>query len=331
MPLERAQFTAHPLLRNCHLQTLWSRLARYVPRSELYWQSFELSDGDFVDLAWTAPWQTALQATDVPLVIIFHGLEGSVRSSYADDVMASAHARGWHAVTMHFRGCSGRPNRSHRAYHSGDTNDAFELITWLRQRSAKALYAAGFSLGGNMLVKLLGEHPHLPLQGAVSISAPLALGPSSKRIDQGFSRVYRNHLVGSLKRKILLKYQQGVIQSHLDIDPKAIAKIVNFRTFDDMVTAPLHGFDGVDDYYSSCAGLKFLPQVQRPLLILHAHDDPFTCVSCIPSPHILPASVTHELSQHGGHVGFIGSNNGRPQFWLSGRILDYFSQLQSDL
>ena len=331
MPLEPAQFTAHPLLKNCHVQTLWSRLARYVPRSELYWQSFELSDGDFVDLAWTVPWQTALEAADVPLVIIFHGLEGSVRSPYADDLMASAHARGWHAVTMHFRGCSGRPNRTHRAYHSGDTQDALELMTWLQQRSDKVLYAAGFSLGGNMLVKLLGEQPSVPLQGAVSVSAPLALGPSSKRIDQGFSRVYRNHLVGSLKRKILQKHQQGVLRGHLDIDPKAIAKIVNFRTFDDIVTAPLHGFNDADDYYRRCAGLKFLPQVQRPLLILHAHDDPFTCVSCIPSPEILPPSVTHELSQHGGHVGFVGSDNGKPRFWLSRRILDYFLQLQAAL
>lgn len=328
MPLERARFTAHPLLQNCHMQTLWSRLARYKARSSLHWHSFDLDDGDFVDIAWNVPMAEALAQPTVPLVIIFHGLEGSVHSPYADDLMATVAARGWHAVTMHFRGCSGRPNRTHRAYHSGDTADPFAFITWLAQRSSKPLFAAGFSLGGNMLVKLLGEHPELPLNGAVSISAPLALGPSSERIDQGFSRIYRNHLVGSLKRKILAKHASGQLHGHLDLEPSRIREIVNFRTFDDLVTAPLHGFDGVDDYYTRCSGLAFIPQITRPLLIIHAQDDPFTCVSCIPSPDILPASVTHELSTRGGHVGFITSRQGKPSFWLSQRIVDYFAQYQ---
>lgn len=326
MSLARAPFTAHPFLTNCHLQTLWSRIARYRPRTQLCWHSFELADGDFVDLAWSAPMAQVLADHDTPLVVVFHGLEGSVYSPYADHLMSYAQQRNWHAVTMHFRGCSGRPNRTHRAYHSGDTADACRLIEWLHQHTRKPLFAAGFSLGGNMLVKLLGERPTLPLQAAVSVSAPLALGPSSERIDQGFSRVYRNHLVGALKRKVLAKQVAGQLHGRLDLTASQLEKIVNFRTFDDLVTAPLHGFDGVDDYYTRCSGLQFLPQVQRPLLILHAQDDPFTCVSCIPEPALLPPSVTHELSQRGGHVGFVTSHNGKPRFWLSQRIFDFFQQ-----
>lgn len=318
-----AEFQPHPLLKNCHLQTLWTRLARYKTRSQLYWQSFTVADGDFVDLAWNTPPAQALADPTTPLLIIFHGLEGSVYSPYADDLMASAHAFGWQAVTVHFRGCGGRPNRTHRAYHSGDTADALEVIRWFGQQSTKPLTAAGFSLGGNMLVKLLGENPQLGLRAAVCTSAPLAMGPSSKRIDQGFSRVYRSHLVGSLKRKVLRKLELGQLQNYLDIDQKALRKITNFRTFDNLVTAPLHGFKDADDYYEHCSGLRFLSAVEQPLLIIHAADDPFTCVSCIPAAGSYPANVEHQLSAQGGHVGFVASAEGKPYFWLSRRILHY--------
>lgn len=318
-------FKPHPLLKNCHLQTLWTRLARYRANSRVYWHSLSLPDGDFVDLAWSAPMPECLHDSDTPLLIIFHGLEGSVRSAYADHLMNYANSNGWHAVTMHFRGCSGRLNRAHRAYHSGDTADARYFIETLQQLTSKPLYAAGFSLGGNMLVKLLGEAPALPLRQAVCVSAPLALGPSSYRIDQGFSRIYRTHLLDNLKRKVLLKLQRGELANHIRLDASAIRRIVNFRTFDDQITAPLHGFRDVDDYYSTCSGLHFLSRVRHPLLIIHAADDPFTCAESIPQPDSYPANIKHELSEHGGHVGFISSRRGRPHFWLSQRIFSYFT------
>ncbi|RUO33963.1 hydrolase [Aliidiomarina soli] len=322
---ENSSFQPHPLLKNCHLQTLWTRLASYKPGSKLFWQSLSLADGDFIDLAWTTSPQHALQDEQTPLVVIFHGLEGSVYSPYADHLMQTAHTRGWHAVTFHFRGCSGRLNRSHRAYHSGDTSDARYFLQQLASQTNKPLVAAGFSLGGNMLVKLLGETPDIPLKAAVSVSAPLALGPSSVRIDQGFSRVYRGHLLGSLKRKVLKKIELGQLQGFIDLKPAQLRRLRTFREFDDQVTAPLHGFQDVDDYYSSCSGLKFLPSVRTPLLIIHAADDPFTCKACIPPPDSYPAGiVTHQLTQSGGHVGFVGSRRGRPYHWLSERILNYF-------
>lgn len=319
-----SSFTPHPLLKNCHVQTLWTRLARYKTRTSLFWQTLALDDGDFIDLAWNCDPQQALADHSTPLIILFHGLEGSVHSPYADDLMATALKYGWHAVTFHFRGCSGRLNRTHRAYHSGDTADARHFIEHLRRQTQKPLYAAGFSLGGNMLVKLLGETPDLPLNKAVSVSAPLALSPSSDRIDQGFSKVYRRHLVGSLKRKVLIKMQHGQLKGHLDLTPDQVRRIINFRTFDDQVTAPLHGFNGADDYYQQCSGLRFLPHIRHPLLIIHANDDPFTCTSCIPEIGTYSKPVIHELSPHGGHVGFVSSRNGKPYFWLSQRILEFF-------
>lgn len=321
-----AEFQPHPLLTNCHLQTLWTRLARYKARSQLYWQSFTVADGDFIDLAWNLPPAQALADPATPLLLIFHGLEGSVYSPYADDLMASAKAFGWQAATVHFRGCGGRPNRTHRAYHSGDTGDAVEVIHWLNQQQpGKPIVAAGFSLGGNMLVKLLGENPQLGLRAAVCTSSPLALAPSSTRIDQGFSKVYRSHLVGNLKRKVMRKLELGQLQGYLDIDKKTLRKINNFRTFDNLVTAPLHGFTDADDYYERCSGLQFLPAVEHPLLIIHAADDPFTCVSCIPAAGTYPANIQHQLSAQGGHVGFVASADGKPYFWLSRRILHYLA------
>lgn len=327
MPQIESAFVPHPLLQNCHLQTLWTRLSGYRPKLQPHWQCLALDDGDFIDLAWSDAPQICLEDAQTPLLIIFHGLEGSVRSPYADHLMCNAKARGWHAVTMHFRGCSGRINRTHRAYHSGDTADARFFINWLHQKNpAKPLSAAGFSLGGNMLVKLLGETPQIPLQAAVSTSAPLALSPSSVRIDQGFSRVYRGHLLASLKRKVAAKQRVGMLQDFLDIDPARLSALRTFREFDNEVTARLHGFADVDDYYESCSGLRFLPLVYQPLLIIHAADDPFTCAKSFPQPQDYRDNVTFELSERGGHVGFIGKQDNRPFCWLSARILTYLEE-----
>lgn len=317
-------FQPHPWFRNSHLQTLWSRLAKYQPQTELHWQELTLADGDFVDLAWTAS-RPHVAASNMPLLVIFHGLEGSAHSSYADQLMLEATQQGWQAVVMHFRSCSGRPNRTARAYHSGDTADARFLIHYLaREFPKKPLFAAGYSLGGNMLVKLLAESPELPIVAASSISAPLALGPSSQRINQGLSRMYRNHLLNSLKQKTLAKLEAGTLADLLPISERALLSIRDFPSFDNLVTAPLHGFRDADDYYNRCSGLQFLGNIQTPLLIVHAKDDPFTCNASIPDRNALSAQVHYELHQRGGHVGFIEQRNGKAAPWLPPRLLHWF-------
>lgn len=319
-------FNPHPWFKNAHLQTLWSRLAKYQPRVELFWQELTLPDGDFVDLAWTAP-RATIAASHAPLLVIFHGLEGSAKSSYADQLMLEAKQQGWHAVVMHFRSCSGRPNRTARAYHSGDTADARFFVQYLAHEfTAKPLYAAGYSLGGNMLVKLLAESPELPIVAAAAVSAPLALAPSSQRINRGWSRMYRNHLLNSLKQKTLAKLENGVLANHLNITERCLLSIRDFPNFDNLVTAPLHGFSSASDYYRQCSGLQFLGAIQTPLLIVHAKDDPFTCKASIPDRNALSPQVHYELHQRGGHVGFIEKRNGNALPWLPPRLFNFFTE-----
>src|SRR5690554_4194432 len=244
-----ATFQAPLLLRNPHVQTLWSRLSKYKPSSLLHVETIRTYDNDFIDLAWSHS-AAQVKASAAPIVIIFHGLEGSAKSAYVDQLMQAACAQQWQAVVMQFRSCSGRMNATARAYHSGDTQDAVELIQQLRLRyPERKLFAAGFSLGGNMLVKLLGEQGHSPLQAAACISAPLALGPSSERINRGMSRLYRNHLLNSLKHKTWQKIEAGLITHQVKLSQRALFSMRTFAEFDHEVTAPLHGFSGADDYY----------------------------------------------------------------------------------
>lgn len=323
-----ASFEVPLWLRNPHLQTLWTRLSRYQPTMKLHTQCFDTADGDFVDLAWSHT-RSEIYASDAPLLIIFHGLEGSAQSAYVDQLMHVAVTYGWQAVVMQFRSCSGRLNRTARAYHSGDTGDARAVIEWLYQQfPQRKRVAAGFSLGGNMLVKLLGESPDLPLDAAACISAPLALAPSSERINQGFSRFYRNHLLNSLKHKTWQKMQAGLLANQVKLGERALFAIQNFQQFDHEVTAPLHGFQGVDDYYQRCSGLLFLPLVRHPLLVIHAEDDPFTCEACVPAPEQLGATVRYELYPYGGHVGFFtnrGERGVKP--WLPNRLIAWFAEV----
>lgn len=322
-------FRPYPLLSNPHLQTLWTRIAGYKARCAVVWQSLSLPDSDFVDLAWSANPKAVLADAKRPLLIIFHGLEGSVRSPYADHLMRYCQNHGWHAVTFHFRSCSGRLNRGPRTYHSGDTADALFFLDWIQQRTNKPLFAAGFSLGGNMLVKLLGENPANGLTAAASVSAPLALGPSSRRLDQGFSTVYRNHLLASMKAKVRLKMANGHFGDTLALDLNELRRVRTLRVFDELVTAPLHGFANADDYYTRSSGLQFLPDITTPLRIFHAADDPFTCAACIPASGSYQPPVEHVLAPRGGHVGFIGAAAGKPEPWLSQAILHYFKQVTS--
>ncbi|WP_107853198.1 YheT family hydrolase [Oceanimonas marisflavi] len=190
-----SQFRPPWWARNPHLQTI---LARYLHRTRQPFRSerLELPDGDFVDLAWATPLQDAQR----PLVVLFHGLEGCVQSHYVQGMMAALHAQGWQPVLMHFRGCSGEPNRLLRAYHSGAIEDPSFVLNTLRQRfPGRPMAAIGYSLGGNMLINYLAFHPRNPLCTAVVVSAPLMLAACAERIDQGLSRLYQHYLLGRMK------------------------------------------------------------------------------------------------------------------------------------
>ena len=296
-------------LRNPHLQTLWPVFFRSRPTLTLRPERLELADGDFLDLAW--------HDADGPLVLVLHGLEGSLRSHYASSLMAGLVASGYQAVFMHFRGCSGEPNRLDRAYHSGDTADLAAVAAHACAQTGKPLFAViGYSLGGNMILKWLGERgDSAPAATAVAVSVPFRLADGARRMSGGLSRIYERHLVGRLRRGYARKFAGRPPPLAVQVET-----LDSFWTFDDRVTAPLHGFRDVHDYYRRSSSRGFLRDIRRPTLILHARDDPFMFPDSVPSETELAAAVTLELSNHGGHVGFVGGTLA-PRYWLEQRIL----------
>ncbi|HYN78484.1 MAG TPA: hydrolase [Lamprocystis sp. (in: g-proteobacteria)] len=306
-----------------HLQTIWPSLARRRPQLRLTRRRIELADGDFIDLA--------LAAGTGPRVLVIHGLEGDLDSHYTGTLLDTLSQAGYSPIFMHLRGCSGEPNRLARSYHSGASEDLHEVLTHLvRDRDGAPLAAIGFSLGGNLLLKYLGERGGQTgdgaplLQAGIAVSAPFVLRDAMLRLDLGASRLYRRYLIDKLQRAFRRKF--SLIPCPLDLD---IGTIRDFNQFDDRVTAPLCGFAGVFDYYSRASCRQFLPRITTATLIIHSRDDPFMFPATVPFEHELGPGITLELSRHGGHVGFVGgSRPWRPEYWLGGRILAYLRDVQ---
>lgn len=316
------RFNAPAGLRNPHLQTVLPRLLRRHVTLQPHWQRLDLPDGDFVDLAWSEDPQ---QAQHKPRVVLFHGLEGSFTSPYVHGLMQMCQARGWLAVVMHFRGCSGEPNRLNRIYHSGETDDASFFLHWLHARWGRVpTVAVGFSLGGNMLGCLLGQQGNeAALDAGVIVSAPLMLEPCSLRLERGFSRFYQYYLLAQLKKNAerkLLAWPET-----LPVDLTQLKALRRLRDFDDAITARAHGFTDASDYYRRASALPLLKAVRKPLLIIHAKDDPFMSDEVIPRKEQLSATITYQLTSHGGHVGFVGGTLRQPQLWLEQRVPQWIS------
>lgn len=321
-----SDFRAPWWARNAHLQTILPKWLRRAPAC-FEAERLELPDGDFIDLAWN---RRPSEERMAPLVVLFHGLEGNVHSHYAKGMLAHLARQDQDAVLMHFRGCSGEPNRQLQAYHSGATEDAAFLLRTLHERHpTRPLLAIGWSLGGNMLINLLARHPDLPLRGAMVISAPLQLAACSERVGRGFSRVYQEYLLRSLRGNLLAK-REALAHARDHWSREQIRAIRTLREFDEQVTAPLHGFRNADDYYHRCSGLPLLRHIAVPTLLIHAADDPFMDQSVIPQPGELSPRVRLELSRHGGHVGFLHGAPWRPRYWLEERVTRWLAERPAD-
>jgi predicted alpha/beta-fold hydrolase len=309
----RSDFIPAPWLTNPHLQTLWPTIFRRPGTLQYLNERLELPDGDFVDLCWTPGRQG-------PLVVIIHGLEGSIRSPYATAMMETVHQCGWRGVFLHFRGCSGTPNRLDRAYHSGETGDIGFLIQTLVERYPGIPIAmVGYSLGGNAMLKFLGTMS-APVTAAVAVSVPYLLHDSADRLSKGLSRLYQRHLVASLKAKLRLKFKGR----HTALPMDKLDTMHTFYEFDDAITAPMHGFAGVDDYYTQSSSRQYLGGIHTPTLLIHALDDPFMTPAALPQESELADNVILEVAEHGGHVGFIGGQYPwKPVYWLQQRIINY--------
>ncbi len=301
--------------RGPHMQTLWPYLFRRTPRVELRRERLELPDGDFLDLDWT-------ENSHGPIVIVLHGLEGSSDSKYVRGLLKAVHDRGWRGVVMHFRGCSGEPNRLPRGYHSGETGDLAHVVDLLRRREpATPLFVVGFSLGGNVLLKWLGEPgKQAPINTAVAVSVPFLLAESAKRLNQGFSRVYQWGLMRSMRDSIAEKRKRMKLPLRIEDLPA----LKTFRDFDEHVTAPLHGFAGADDYYARSSSRQYLKGIQVPTLIIQSRDDPFMTDVVLPQDRELSSAIELELCNNGGHVGFVsGAHPWCHDYWLEERILEH--------
>lgn len=305
-------------LRGPHAQTLWASTLRRPARPRLERERLELPDGDFVDLEWAV-------GGEGPVVLLLHGLEGSVKSNYASGLLKVLQDQGYTALLMHFRGCSGEPNRLQRGYHSGETGDLMHLVEVLRARyPGRALAVVGYSLGGNVLLKWLGEQgDRAPVDAAVAVSVPFELGRVADRLEWGFSRLYQWVLL----RRMRINLARKMRHVELPLVGLRIGALTSFRRFDDAVTAPLHGFAGVADYYRRCSSRQYLRDITVPTLILHALDDPFMTPDVTPSLLELGSGVTLEVAAQGGHVGFVaGDWPWRARYWLEERIPRYLNE-----
>lgn len=321
------QFIAATGLTNPHLQTLVPRIIRKKALFEPVWETIDTPDGDFLDLAWSEDWQSQ-SAQSKPLFILFHGLEGCFYSPYANGLMDAFAKQGWLSVMMHFRGCSGKPNHLARAYHSGEVEDARLFLRLLQQRFAsQPKVAAGISLGGNMLANYLAEYADdTLLDAATLISAPLDLSACSARMEVGFSKVYRSYLLRSMKSNALRKHQ--LIKGEIGVSYQSIKRVTRLYEFDDLITAPLHGFKDAEDYYQKCSGIHRLQAIRLPTQIIHAKDDPFMTDAVIPK-FVLPSNIDYRLFANGGHVGFLSGSALKPQFWLEQALPAYYQGLKT--
>ena len=310
-------------LKNRHFQTLYSALFRRAEPLHVEIETYTLEDGDFLECHWS---NKPTLDSNRPIVILFHGLAGSGKSPYIVGVMKELEKNGFASVIMHFRGCSGKENRLPRSYHSGDSGDALSWITALASRFPNSkLFGVGYSLGGNMLLKLLGEKADKsPLTAAVSVSAPLQLDICADAMNRGFSKLYQHILLKDLNLSLEKKFDKHDMKKYIDIEKKDVKNLKTFWDFDGAYTAPVHGFKSAQDYYTKCSSKQFLKDIRTPTLIIHAKDDPFMTTDILPSQEELSQTINFELSAHGGHVGFIGGTFFKPDYWLEKKVVEYF-------
>jgi len=296
-----------------HLQTVYPVL--HPPeRVALQRERWETPDGDFIDVDFAG------ERSASRLLVLFHGLEGCSDSHYARAFAAQALSSGWRLAMPHWRGCSGEPNRKPRAYHSGDSGE----VDWILRRFSSPVHAVGISLGGNALLKWLGERGEEArsiVRRAATVSAPIDLSAAGRALDRGVNReIYTRHFLSTLKPKSLAKL---ALFPEL-YDRAKVRAARTFREFDDTVTAPLHGYRDADDYWRRASSGPWLERVRVPTLLLNARNDPF-----LPEHELLAAarnasrSLVLEFPRTGGHAGFLAGPFPGRHDWLPRRLLEF--------
>jgi predicted alpha/beta-fold hydrolase len=311
-----------------HLQTLWGKLVRRPPVVPTRVERWTTADDDEIEIRRL----DAPSGTDerTPRLLVLHGLEGTIRSHYLRGLLDQARRQGWAADILIFRGCNGEVNRAPRFYHSGETSDLdFVVRRLVAEHPGQPLVAAGFSLGGNVLLKWLGERGDAvpdQLRAAAAVSVPYDLERGSRHIERGFSRFYTRHFLRTLREKALAKLARypGLF------DEERLRGADTLFDFDDVVTAPVHGFASASDYYSRSSSRHFLRGIRRPTLLLGALDDPFLPREIADDVAMVASNnemLTVEFHARGGHVGFVsGRAPWRPHYYAEERVVEYLDR-----
>ena len=323
------KFTPAWWLRGAHRQTLWSQFFRRERLPSLRTERVETPDGDHLFL-----YHLDIDSTR-PRVILLHGLEGSVRSHYVAGILAKAQRRRWNATLVEFRGCGPELNAGPRMYHSGETGD-LELVvqSMIEREPAAPIFLAGVSLGGNVLLKWLGEcgtQAPQQVRAAVAVSVPYDLEAGCRILQRGFARVYDRHFLRSLRDKAWRKLSQhpGLF------DADKLSRALTLEDFDDAVTGPVHGFSGSHDYYVKSSSIAWIDKIRVPTLLLSAEDDPFLPRRVLDQVRAIAGENRNlhlRFTRFGGHVGFLsGSIPFRPVYWAEERLMAFFDSIASGL
>ncbi len=324
---ERSKDTYRPAwwVPGAHAQTMWAKFFRRPASLPTRDERIETPDGDFLDLVHLDGRPGA------PRLLLLHGLEGTRRSHYVTGLFEQARRRGWSATLLVFRGCGDELNRGARLYHSGETTDLDLVARRLIERSPESeLLPVGVSLGGNVLLKWLGERgAAVPgqIRGAAAVSVPFDLERGCRHLQRGFARVYDRHFVRTLRRKAAAK-----LRRHPGLfDASRLAAARTIYDFDDAVTAPVHGFVDAHDYYTRSSSIRYLAEIAVPTLLLSAIDDPFLPASVLDDVRRVAApnpSLRLEFVAHGGHVGFVaGALPWRPVYYAEERVGRFFDSV----
>ena len=317
MPLiPKSTYQPHWWLKNPHLQTIYPTIFRPGPKVNYHRERIQTPDRDFLDIDW-------VKQGSNDLVIALHGLEGSSRSKYIPGMLKAFFNQGWDGLGVNFRGCSGQPNLQPRAYHSGETGDLQLVLDHITTSwNYTRIVLVGFSLGGNVVLKYLGEKGreiHPLISHAVTFSVPVDLSASSTRLDQRENFIYLQRFMRRLRKKVRLKIHQ--LPAGMNPD-----NLKNFRQFDDAITAPLHGFRDAEDYYQRSSSKQFLPNIRVPTLLVNALNDPFLTPECFPYAAAAKSKYFFlETPFHGGHVGFTRINR-QNLFWSEKRAFAFVGE-----
>jgi len=318
VPFVQSAYVAPWLLRNGHVQTIYPAVCRRIDGVRYRRERLELTDGDFVDLDWS-------RIGGRSAVVISHGLEGSSQGIYVKGMVRAFNRRGWDAAALNFRGCSGEPNRLARFYHSGASEDLWHAVRHVASRGYERVALIGFSLGGNVTLKLLGElGESVPawLTGGVGISVPCDLKSSAEAMARPINRPYMRRFLIDLRSKLRAKQARFP----RELNDSGYESLRSFRDFDDRYTAPLHGFRDAEDYWARCSSRFFLDTIRCRTLLLNAADDPFLAPECFPGELAERHEWVHlEAPRHGGHVGFVGKGLEVDEYFSERRALEFLA------